>query len=129
MVVDESTICLMGHERKLVLDLIIKTAKKVMLTLSGHFRLLTSGFQTLASLLQKEGYKVDMPVDVQTTSTISNGGIGGHHGHHGSLPVITSGFQNRKKKKSKSKKSKSRKTIQSYPIVTYSQIEPTYPPW
>ena len=29
MVVDESTICLMSHERKLVLDLIMKLAKQV----------------------------------------------------------------------------------------------------
>merc|ERR1712176_1689268 len=41
MVVDESTICLMSHERKLVLDLIMKHAK-----------------QTLATVLRGEDFKV-----------------------------------------------------------------------
>jgi len=47
MVVDESTICLMSHERKLVLDLIMKLAK-----------------QTLGMILRQEGYQIETSVPV-----------------------------------------------------------------
>lgn len=54
MVVDESTICLMSHERKLVLDLIMKLAK-----------------QTLATLLRQEGYNIEASVPVAQPVQVS----------------------------------------------------------
>merc|ERR1712113_1001155 len=65
MVVDESTICLMSQERKLVLDLIMKLAK-----------------QTLATVLRGEGFKVV----VQQETSINSSNVTSSQGQGQSNP-------------------------------------------
>lgn len=123
MVVDESTICLMSHERKLVLDLIMKLAKHVSNRPFEMIRILY--LQTLAALLRQEGY------NIETSQSVVQPMV---HSVPVQLPIKLSKKARRKLKKNKALAEQQAALCnhihyqQSYqpqivPFVTYSKVE------
>jgi len=118
MVVDESTICLMSQERKLVLDLIMKLAK-----------------QTLATVLRGEGFKVVVQqANTSINSSTSNNVTTNNH----NSPTQNGNSNQPRKNKKKNKKNRNQQNQHNrqvlhqpfpvMPFVTYSKIETTPPP-
>lgn len=113
MVVDESTICLMSQERKLVLDLIMKLAK-----------------QTLATVLRGEGFKVVVQQE-NTSINSSTNNVTNQNSNSPTQNAVNSNQPRKNKKKNKKNRNQHRQVLhQPFPVmpfVTYSKIETTQP--